>query len=47
MKNQICTNVETVLFNLLGDRGYGLQITDSVQTLGYVFGYRNTKNAAI
>ena len=39
------------LFNInlenLTRRGSGVRITDSAETLGYVFGYRNMKKAAI
>ena len=34
-------------FDLLTNRGSGVLITDLAETLGYVFGYRNMKKAAI
>ena len=32
---------------MLTRRGSGVRITDSAEILGYVFGYRNMKKAAI
>ena len=39
--------VLTAVIPLLTRRGSGVRITDLAETLGYVFGYRNMKKAAI